>query len=141
MLTARQRAYNARILELAVEPLKAIASEIKETRAKLLSSGAIPSEIDDKIKRLQKEFAEKRAQEQDKNLKLVADGIRSVLTTAQYKAVVAMSRRDFTGKQGTDEQFFNLWVRETVIAYPRIVPLLEDMRKARPTKGTGAKPL
>jgi len=141
MLTARQRAYNARILELAVEPLKAIAPDIKATRSKLLVGGAIPNDIDEKIKRLQKEFADRRTQEQDKNLKLVADGIRSVLTTAQYKAVVATSRRDFTGKEGTDEQFFNLWVRETVVAYPRIVPLLEDMRKARAPKESSPKAL
>lgn len=133
-LKQRQRAYNLRILELAVEPLKAIATDIKATRAKLLGGGAIPSDIDEKIKRLQKEFAEKRKVEQDKNLQLVADTMRGILTANQNKVVVEMARRDFTTGRGNDEQFYNIWVRETIIAYPRIVPLLEDMRKARAPK-------
>lgn len=138
-LKQRQRAYNQRILELAVEPLKAIAADIKATRTKLLAGGSVPEDIDQKIKTLQKDFSDKRAQEQTKNLKLVADGIREVLTTEQYKAIVAMARRDFSNAKGTDEQFYNLWIRETIIAYPRIVPLLEDMRNARAPKTSGTQ--
>jgi len=139
-LKQRQKAYNQRILELAVEPLKAIAADIKSTRTKLLSGGSVPADIDERIKALQKEFSEKRKLEQDKNLKLVADGIRAVLTTDQYKTIVAMARRDFPNATGTDEQFFNLWIRETIIAYPRIVPLLEDMRNARAPKASSSAP-
>lgn len=130
-LKQRQKAYNQRILELAVEPLKAIAEDIKATRTKLLTGGSVPADIDERIKALQKEFNDKRKVEQDKNLKLVSDGIRAVLNTDQIKTIVAMARRDFPNAQGTDDQFFNLWIRETIIAYPRIVPLLEDMRNAR----------
>lgn len=130
-LKQRQQAYNRRILELAIEPLKALATDIKATRTKLLAGGTVPQDIDEKIKRCQKDFSEKRKIEQDKNLKLVADGIRAVLTTEQYKAIVTMARRDFPEGKGTDEQFYNLWIRETILAYPRIIPLLEDMRNAR----------
>lgn len=131
LLKERQKEYNQRIIELAVEPLKPMAKEIADTRAKLLAGGAIPKDLDDRIKERQREFADKRKIEQDKNLKLVADGIRAVLTDKQYKDIVAMARRDFRNADGTDQQFYNLWIRETIIAYDRIVPLLEDMRKAR----------
>ncbi|MBM3492935.1 MAG: hypothetical protein FJX72_01235 [Armatimonadetes bacterium] len=134
-IKTRQKAYNQRITDLAVTPLKAVAVEIAETREKLLAGGAIPQTLDDRIKRLQKEFADQRKIEQDKNLKLVADGIRSVLTDKQHKDIVAMARRDFRSADGTDQQFYNLWIRETVIAYDRIVPLLEDMLKARGKPG------
>jgi hypothetical protein len=133
LLKERQKVYNKRILELAVNPLKPVAAEIAETRRKLLAGGTIPTALDDRIKQLQKDFADQRKVEQDKNLKLVADGIRAVLTDKQYKEIVAMSRRDFRSADGTDQQFYNLWIRETIIAYDRIVPLLEDMRKARST--------
>lgn len=137
-LQKRQKEYNRRIIELAVEPLKAIADDIKNTRTKLLAGGSVPADLDDRIKRLQRQFADQRKVEQDKNLKLVADTIKSVLTTEQYKDIVAMARRDFTDMKGTDEQFYNLWIRETIIAYPRIIPLLQDMRNARAPKS--AKP-
>lgn len=137
LLKQRQKAYNERLAELAMAPLKGIADEILKTRAQLLSGGAIPQDLDEQIKRAQRDFVEKRKAEDDKNLKLVADGLRPILTTEQYKAIVAMARRDFEGLQGSDEQFYNLWVRETIIAYGRIVPLLEDMRKAREGKPSG----
>ncbi len=131
LIKERQKAYNKRILELAVEPLKAVATQIADTRQRLLAGGTIPQDLDDKIKQLQKDFADRRKVEQDKNLKLVADGIRAVLTERQYKEIVSMARRDFRNADGTDVQFYNLWIRETIIAYDRIVPLFEDMLKAR----------
>ncbi len=138
LIKERQKAYNRRIIELAVEPLKAVANQIADTRRKLLSGGSIPQELDDRIKQLQKDFADRRKVEQDKNLKLVSDGIRAVLTERQIREIVAMARRDFRTADGTDAQFFNLWIRETIIVYDRIVPLLEEMRKARNAPSTSS---
>jgi hypothetical protein len=131
LIKARQKAYNERVTELAVKPLEAVAAEIAQTRKKLLAGGSIPEALDDRIKRLQKDFTDQRKVEQDKNLKLLADGIRATLTDRQFREIVAMARRDFRTADGTDQQFYNLWIRETIIAYDRIVPLLEDMLKAR----------
>ncbi|NUQ71142.1 MAG: hypothetical protein HUU17_10005 [Chthonomonadales bacterium] len=139
LLETRQKAYNQRLIELAVEPLKAIGEEIKATRDRLLTGGSIPTELDERIKKSQKDFVAKRKVEQDKNLKLVADGFRAILTPEQNKKIIDSARQDFEMGRGTDEQFYNLWVRETIIAYPRILPLFRDIAKAR-MPGSGSEP-
>lgn len=134
-IRASQESFNRRLDAAAVPPVRAIAKEIRETRQKLLKGGEIPKDFDEKVRKLHEDFLKKRRAEEENTLKSLAAAIRSILTERQMQQAVSIARKwtEEDGqptKRGSSEQFFNLYVLGTFITYPRIVPLLEDMRKA-----------
>jgi hypothetical protein len=134
-IRASQESFNRRLDAAAVPPIRAIAKEIRETRQKLLKGGEIPKDFDEKVRKLHADFLKKRKAEEENTLKSLAAAIRSILTEQQVQQAVSIARKwtEEDGqptKRGTNEQFFNLYVLGTFITYPRIVPLLEDIRKA-----------
>lgn len=134
-IRASQESFNRRLDAAAIPPIRAIAKEIRETRQKLLKGGEIPKDFDEKVRKLHEDFLKRRKAEEENTLKSLAAAIRSILTEQQVQQAVTIARKwtEENGqptKQGTNEQFFNLYVLGTFITYPRIVPLLEDMRKA-----------
>lgn len=135
-LKAVQDAYNAKLTEAAVPPLRLLAKDIKETREKMLAThSGVPKDFDEKVKKLQSDFTKRRDAEDKATIKSLSDSIKAVLTKEQIVTAVSIARKfsEVDGKptkKGTDDQFFNLYVLGTFIVYPRIVPLLQDMRKA-----------
>jgi hypothetical protein len=134
-LKKAQEQYNSKLTEAAVPPIRQLAKEIKETRQKMLTTHSlVPKDFDEKVKKIQNDFTKQRDEADKTTLKSVSDSIRAILTKEQIDMGVSFAKK-FTeegGKQtkkGSDEQFFNLFVLGTFILYPRIVPLLEDMRK------------
>jgi len=130
-----QTDYNAKLAEAAVPPIRKIASEIKETREKMLAThSGVPKDFDEKVKKLQAEFVKRRKAEDNATLKSLSDSIKAILTKEQVSTASSLARKltEEDGKptqKGSDDQFFNLYVLGTIVVYPRIVPLLEDMRK------------
>jgi hypothetical protein len=127
----------------AAMPLQGMAKEISELRKRLLTGGEIPEEFDARGRKIQDQFVAKREVEKNKTLKALSDGVRAVLTPAQVAKVITLSKtltkRD--GKQtlqGTDDQFFNFWIQAVLIDYPGILPLLDEIKKAKEAAGTGA---
>ena len=125
-----QKAYTAAVQDAAVAPIKAIASEIRSTRAKVVAGATIPRDFDDKVKKLQSEFVARRSTEENTTLRKLSAEIRAILTPEQIAAAVKIARKDGS-REGTDAQFFNYYVMSTFIVYPRIVPLLQDVQKAK----------
>jgi hypothetical protein len=130
-----QKDYLTKLAAAAVPPIKTIAQEIKATRRRLLTGGDIPKEFDDKVKKMQADYVKKREAQDFATLKGLSDAIRNILSAEQLNTAVALSKK-MTEKdgqptmKGTDAEFFHLYVLGTFVAYSRIVPLLEDMRKA-----------
>jgi len=130
-----QTDYNAKLAEAAVPPIRKIASEIKETREKMLAThSGVPKDFDEKVKKLQAEFVKRRKAEDNATLKSLSDSIKAILTKEQVSTASSLARKltEEDGKptqKGSDDQFFNLYVLGTIVVYPRIVPLLEDMLK------------
>lgn len=131
-----QNDFNRKLAEVAVPPIRRLAREIKETRRRLLPGGEVPKDLDEKVKKIQADFSARRAEEEYNTLKSVSDAVREVLTKEQVKTAVMLARtltmKD--GKptlRGEDDKFFNGYVLGTFILYPRIIPLLEDMKQAR----------
>jgi len=128
--------YNRKLADAAVPPIRKIAGEIKETRRKLLTGGSVPKDLDDKVKKIQADFMEKHRQQRNVTLKGLSDAVREVLTKKQVATATSLAR-NFLDEEGrtssktTDAQYFNYYVLQTFILYPRILPLLEDMKKAR----------
>jgi hypothetical protein len=135
VLKKAQTDYNSKLREAAVPPIKDMAKEVRAVRQKMLEThSAVPKDFDEKVKKVQSDFTKRRDTEDANTLKSVSDSIRAILTQDQIDKGVAVAKRfaEVDGKptmKGADEKFFNLYVLGTFIVYPRIVPLLEDMRK------------
>jgi len=137
-----QKAYNKRLADAAVAPLKPLAKDVKEIRSKLLSGGTIPTDFDEKVKNIQTDFLAKRKKEDAGTVSTLSAGMKQILTKEQVDVAVGLTR-NLTKKDGQDtlkgdnDAFFNLYVIGTFITYPRIVPLLQDMQKALAEVKTG----
>lgn len=133
---ATQDTYNKKIADGTASKMRELATEIKETRAKMLTSGGgVPKSFDDKMKQVESDLVARRKEADTAALKGLSDAIRTVLKADQIKTAVTLARKfnESDGRPtatGTDAQFFNYYVLGTFIVYPRIVPLLEDMKKA-----------
>jgi hypothetical protein len=130
-----QDAYNRRLADTLVPPIQRIARDIKETRRKLLTGGDIPKDFDEKVKKIQADYIKRREQENHDTLKSLSDKFRAILTEEQVKKAVELAKTltQKDGKptmKGSDAEFFNYYVMMTFVVYPRIVPLMEDMKRA-----------
>ena len=135
-IKAFQVAYNKALVDTVLPPLKEIAKDIKESRTKMLKGGAVPSELDEKIKKIQDAYIKKRDTVEFNTLKGLADSCRKILTSSQIALAASLARKgtEVEGKptaKGDDEKFFNLYVLQVILRYPRIVALLEDVKKDR----------
>jgi hypothetical protein len=134
-ITAAQDVYVKKVTDAAVPPIKQIAAEIKETRKKVIAGSPIPEDFDAKVKKLQADFVKRRAALNEVALKSLSDSIRDVLTKSQIDKAISLAK-SLTLKdgeptfKGSDNQFFNLFVKGTFMDYGGIVPLLKDIRTA-----------
>ena len=139
-LTQARDKYVKSVSAAAVPPIRDMAAEIKELRKKLLTGGDVPSDFDSRVKKIQDDFVARRQAEENRTLKSLSDSIRAILTQAQIDKAVSLAK-SLTKKngretlKGSDEQFFNFYVKGTFMDYGGIIALLEDMKKAR---GSGA---
>jgi len=140
-----QDSYNKKLSDAAVPPIKQIAADIKETRRKMLTSGGtVPTDFDTKVKKIQDDFMQRRDEQDVATLKSLSDAIRAILTPEQVDTAASLARK-LTAKdgkatlKGEDAKFFNYYVLGTFIVYPRIIPLLEDMKKAATESGGAAR--
>lgn len=137
-----QKAYNKRLADAAVAPLKPLAKDVKEIRKKLLSGGTIPTDFDEKVKNIQSDFLAKRKKEDAATVAALSAGIKQIFTKEQVDVAVGLTR-NLTKKDGQDtlkgdnDAFFNFYVIGTFITYPRIIPVLQDIQKALVETKTG----
>ena len=134
-IRAGERDYSKALDAAAIPTIRSIAEEVRETRRKALAGETIPSEFTEKVRKLSDEFAKTRQQEYLAAVRRLAEAIKRILTEEQFAAAVKIARdvakEDRTTRAtGSDDQFFNLYVVGTFVSYPRITPLLEDLRKA-----------
>jgi hypothetical protein len=127
----------------AAAPLQAMGPEIRDLRTRLLKGGEVPEDFDKKGAKIQEAFIVKRDAEKNRTLKSLSDAIRAVLTPEQVSKVIAVSKKltKRDGKptmQGSDDQFFNFFVQAVFIDYPAILPLLDEVKKAR-SEGAAVK--
>ncbi len=131
IIISAQVKYNQQLIKLTVEPLEKIASQIHQTKQQALTGAPIPKEFDQQIKDMQSKFEKERTDLDNQTLASLADQIHSVVTDKQFKMMADQARKVETNSKGTDQQYFNLFVREVFIRYPRIVTLLEQMHTAK----------
>ena len=131
-----QKDYDKALADAAVPPIKELAKDIKDVRKKMLAGAPIPKDFDDKVKGIQDAFVKKRDTADYNSLKSLSEIVKKVFTDEQFKKAAEISRKfvekDSTpNTKNTDDKFFNFYVMQIFIRYPRIVPLLEEMKKAK----------
>ncbi|MGC8669064.1 MAG: hypothetical protein ACP5VE_13195 [Chthonomonadales bacterium] len=140
-----QQDYNKKLADAAVPPIKEIAAQIKATRRRLLSGGEVPKDFDERVKKIQAEFIARRDKEDAATLKSLVEAIRGILTPQQVGAAVtearkALGEQNKSGPKADEDRLFSYYVLQVFITYPRILPLLQDMRDAR-AKNSGLQVL
>ncbi len=127
--------YN-RKLAAAGLAIKDLSSEIKETRTKMMGGAAIPTDLDDKVKKLQDKFVEQRNKLEKDTLQGMSTAMTSVFTSDQKASAVALAKKALNkeGKpttKGSDDNYFNYYVLQVFIQYPRAISLLKDIKGAK----------
>jgi|SRR5579871_3801427 len=142
-ITARQEAYDKARAALALAQVKSMETEIRDVKHKMLLGGAISQEFDARLVKASADFIAARAKLDTDNLAKLAPVLRETLTADQLAAAVKLSKAAATAanKQttGEDNQWFNYYVNEIIIGYPRILPLLKEMRDAMSADAKTAK--
>jgi len=147
LIQTQMKDYDKKLADAAVPPIREIAADIKETRRKMLSGASVPKDFDQKVRQIQDDFVKRKQQANQELIDSMAAATRKILTEAQV-ALAAKTAREATAAAlkkdvpGTDAQFFNLYVANTFIVYPRTVQLLKDVKAASsPTTTSSAAPV
>jgi hypothetical protein len=133
-ITAAKEAYDKQIADLAAEQVKAMADEIHDVKRKMLTGGKIPKDFDDKVKKASLGFIAARDKLDADNLVKLADVMHEIFTPEQIVMAIKLSKAAATATnkstEGADNLWLNYYVKEIIIGYPRMLPLLKEMRDA-----------
>jgi hypothetical protein len=133
-VSAAKEAYDKAMAELAGAQVKKMDAEIRDVKHKMLLGGTIPADFDERVKKASTLVVSSREKLDMQNLGSLADALREILTPAQIGDAAKLSKdaAAAAGKPtgGTTAQWFNYYVKEILIGYPRILPLLKEMRAA-----------
>ncbi len=133
--------FNQKVGSSIIGPLRDLAKEIQEAHKKALLGENIPKALDDKIKKLQTAFIDRRSQEEKNTLKSLSADIRKILTAEQVDAAIAEAKKVVHVDKPDKDALFNTYVLQVFIKYRRAIPLLEDLKKAKsPATGTSSSP-
>jgi len=133
-IASAKETYDKRALSLANVALKSIIDEIRDVKLKALKGGGIPDDFNTRAKKASAGIAADYAKLDAQNLAALAPALHDILTSAQVGTAAKLQRdaaaQDGKSTAGTDTQWFNQFVLMVIIDYPRIIPLLKEMRTA-----------
>lgn len=135
VITSAQIEYNNTAASLDHAAMKRIASDIRAARQQSLEGKTVPAERNDRINKTIDAHLKNAKTRQDAALKNLSQKVREILLSEQFSTAAKMAREEMEkinpNAKGTEEQWFNLYVKNVIMSYPRIVPLLKDVRAAR----------
>lgn len=133
-LTTLQASYQKKLTSLAAVHVRKRADEIRGVKKSVLVGGEIPADFDKKMQQESISYAKSIAALELQNLQALSEAMRPTLTDAQVKAAVKLAKEApvNAGKfgKGSDTQWFNMYLMQIVVGYPRIIPLFKEMRDA-----------
>lgn len=135
-VNAAKESYDKRVAVLAsqVAPsVRQLAGEIREVKKNSLAGAAIPKAFDDKVKALQAAYAKQLDGANFDNWSGLVKALRGVFSEEQVATAVKLVKVLNPRVTSTDDKWLNLYVLQMFIEYPRIVPLLKDMKAAAET--------
>jgi hypothetical protein len=135
LLTATQASYQKKVTALAAERVAKMGDTIRDVKQKMLVGGELPADVDKQLQQASSDFIAKRNHLDLENIAAVANSLKEILNADQVKAAAAMTRdapvNANKSAKATEAQWFNLFVADVMLSYPRILPLLKEMRAAR----------
>lgn len=135
LITAAQTEYNSQLAAANQESLKKIANDIRAARRQAVTGKSVSTEANDRINKAIDAHLKSIKARQDDALKNLSQKIRNILLSEQYATAAKLAKEETEkinqNAKGTEDQWFNLYVKSVVMGYPRIVPLLKDIRAAR----------
>ena len=127
--------YDRRIEELSAATLGKMSEEIHKHHKDGVAGGDPSKEFDAKVQKMMDDFAAKRELINKDNMLFMTGACGQILNKTQH-GIAAQMEKDILFKLGkfnkssTDDQYFNLYVVDVFISYPRIVPLLKQIKAA-----------
>jgi len=135
LISASQETYKKKLNTLAAERVAKMSDEVLEAKKQMLVGGDLPADLDKRLQKASTDFITKRDQLDLENIATIDSALKEILSPEQVKAAVAMSRDSplnaNKSAKATDAQWFNLFTANVMLTYPRILPLLKEMRAAR----------
>lgn len=133
-IKAAQAEYTRKVNALGSTLVLAMAADIKATKKQTLGGAPIPKDFDDRVKKAESQFLSGRSMLNMENWKSLIATAKSILTDTQVAQAVKFSKAASAAAnkpaEGSDDQWLNFFVLHEFIDYPRIVPLLTEMRAA-----------
>jgi hypothetical protein len=132
-IEAAQKTYVDKLAGAAGPPLRKMADEIKATRKKVVAGEPIPADFDARMKAADAAYTKDRDQINLDNFKNLIAKTHAVLSDAQFQTAADLMKKQNPDKSSdtTTDQWYNLYVLRVFVSYPRIVPLLKEMKTAR----------
>jgi hypothetical protein len=139
-ITAAQKTYTKNLADAVGPGLRKLADEINATRKTVVAGQSIPADFDAKIKAADAAYQKDRDRINLENFKSLIASTRKILTDKQLGVAAELMRKNNPDKDPNADQakWYNAYVLEVFIDYPRIVPLLNEIKKALPPAPSAA---
>lgn len=128
--------YDKKIADLSGATVGQMSDEIHKRHKSAIGGVAASQDFDAKVKRLMADFYSRRETINGDNIVAMTTECGKILTAEQQK-IAAQLEKDTLVKVGKkldpankDSQYFNLYVVDLFIGYPRIVSLLKEIKSA-----------
>ncbi len=130
-MTTAQATYNAKVAKI-LSPYRNLADTIRQAKRQALLGKPTTGE-DEVIKTVNTVLPKRQALEEE-TLKSISSLVEGIFTKEQYSAAVKLTREEQSkltkqnASKGSDAQWFNLYVLRVIMSYPRIVPILKEIK-------------
>ncbi len=137
LITTAEAAHNQKLVAMSNVSLKKLAADIRAAKKKALKGEDVSAEMSERLTKGMEEHLGNVGQKKQEaaimsTLAAFAPKIRALLTTQQIAAAAKIAQEEqekiAKGNKGTTSQWFNYYVQKVIMPYPRIVPLLKELK-------------
>jgi hypothetical protein len=133
ILEATIKDYDKQMRAVAAKYFADLVPKIEAAHRAALRGKQPPDDLQQKFDDALNAVLKERDVINNKNIAAVSNSVRPLLSDDQIRTAVKLAHTipGFNKQQGTDAQWFNLWVATALLDYDRIVPLLKELQKAQ----------
>lgn len=137
LITTTETQHNQKLVVMSNSSLKKVAADIRAAKRKALKGEDVSAEMSERLKKGMEEHLSNIGQKNQEaaimsTLAAFSPKVRALLTTPQITtaAKIAQEEQDKIAKspKATTNQWFNYYVQKVIMSYPRIVPLLKELK-------------
>lgn len=121
---SEEKDYQRRIAALGADFSERSSAEIREMKRRALLGTPVPDTFHTKVQALMQQ----RDAIQEQSLRNLSTALQGILSPEQQVAAARFMQTREKQSTGTTTQWFNYYVLNAILRYPRIVPLLKELR-------------